>query len=68
MIHLIFFPYNFVLQALYGAMNSFLGSATFNELCEKTKIKAWFERMREEVDSKAGAVLLQKNFRKRVQQ
>ncbi|KAM3727546.1 Prostaglandin E synthase [Dirofilaria immitis] len=53
--------------ALYGAMNSFLGSATFDELCGKTEIKIWFERMREEVDSRAGAALLQKNFRKRVQ-
>ncbi|KAK6113982.1 Glutathione S-transferase N-terminal domain family protein [Brugia pahangi] len=53
--------------ALYGAMNSFLGSATFNELCDKTQIKAWFERMREAVDSRAGATLLQQSCHKRLQ-
>ncbi|EJW84348.1 prostaglandin E synthase 2 [Wuchereria bancrofti] len=53
--------------ALYGAMNSFLGSATFNDLCDKTQIKAWFERMREAVDSRAGAALLQESCRKRLQ-
>ncbi|VDK73485.1 unnamed protein product [Litomosoides sigmodontis] len=53
--------------ALYGAINSFLGSSTFNELCDKTEIKAWFERMREAVDSKAGATLLQKSCCKRMQ-
>uniref|UniRef100_A0A915PSH2 Prostaglandin E synthase 2 n=1 Tax=Setaria digitata TaxID=48799 RepID=A0A915PSH2_9BILA len=53
--------------ALYGAINSFLGSKTFQDLCDKTQIKTWFERMREAVDSRAGAALLQKNFRKRIQ-
>lgn len=62
----LFFHIIFWLQALYGAMNSFLGSGTFNELCDKTQIKAWFERMREAVDSRAGAALLQKSCCKRM--
>lgn len=53
------------LQALYGAMNSFVGSETFHEICEKTEIRSWFERMREAVDSKAGAALLDKRSQKR---
>lgn len=46
-------------QALYGAMNSFMGSKSFEEICSKTEIKTWFDRVKKAVDLKAGAALLQ---------
>uniref|UniRef100_A0A915BZD4 Prostaglandin E synthase 2 n=2 Tax=Parascaris univalens TaxID=6257 RepID=A0A915BZD4_PARUN len=44
--------------ALFGAMNSFYGCAAFAEMLERTKIGAWFERMRSEVESRAGSALI----------
>uniref|UniRef100_F1L2G1 Prostaglandin E synthase 2 n=1 Tax=Ascaris suum TaxID=6253 RepID=F1L2G1_ASCSU len=44
--------------ALFGAMNSFYGCATFEEMLERTNIGGWFERMRSEVESHAGSALI----------
>ncbi|VDN00882.1 unnamed protein product [Thelazia callipaeda] len=50
--------------AFYGAMNSFIGSETFYELCNKTEINIWYERMRDTVNLRAGAGFLQKSAHK----
>jgi len=45
--------------ALYGAINSFVGCATFEEMKEQTDIGKWFDSVKEAVDSKKGRKLLE---------
>jgi len=45
--------------ALYGAINSFVGCATFEEMRQETDIGNWFDLVKEAVDSKRGRKLLE---------
>lgn len=50
-----------MLKALYGAIGSFKGCATFDDIMSNTQIKAWYDACRDEVENSRGAALLHNN-------
>lgn len=48
--------------SLYGAIQSFEGCDAFNDMINNSKIKNWYEAMKEQVEQSKGSVLLNNPF------
>ncbi|KAL4237117.1 hypothetical protein ACF0H5_005498 [Mactra antiquata] len=47
--------------SVYGALHSFEGCLAFNDLMSTHKVKAWYQRMEQQIYSHQGALLLKKS-------